>query len=49
MIQLLLLFPYAVSVQSCCEHGYFAASAQTLRQLSLQIESVDCLVSNLLS
>ena len=35
--------------RSFCEHSYFAASAQTLRQLSLQIESVYGLVSSLLS
>ena len=48
MIQL-LLFRCSVSVQLRFEHGCFAASAQTMRQLSLQIESVYGLVSNLLS
>jgi hypothetical protein len=33
MIQL-LLFRSSVSVQSCFEHGYVAASAQTMRELS---------------
>ena len=33
MIQL-LLFRCSVSAQSCCELGCFAASAQTMRQLS---------------
>jgi hypothetical protein len=34
---------------ACFEHGYFAASARTLRQLFLQIESVYSSVSKLLS
>jgi hypothetical protein len=35
--------------QSCFEHGFFRACARTLRQLSLQIESVYASVSNLRS
>jgi len=43
------LLPYSVSVQSRFEQCCFAASAQTMRQLSLQIESVYGRGSNLLS